>query len=127
VLPTHKAGAWAAMATQKETAMTNIPKPTLTLDMELYQHYLDDSDLSDAEKAELLETLWSIICEFVRLGFGVHPVQQVTQEPCGKLEIPTLNATQTDSSALDSTYKSVISTFIDGEYKNHKKGEHSNA
>jgi hypothetical protein len=64
------------MATQKETAMTMNKKPTLTLDVELYQHYLDDSDLSDAEKAELLETLWSIICEFVRLGFGIHPIQQ---------------------------------------------------
>jgi hypothetical protein len=64
------------MATEKETAMTNTLKPTLTLDVELYQHYLDGSDLTNAEKAELLETFWSIICEFVRLGFGVHPVQQ---------------------------------------------------
>jgi hypothetical protein len=106
--------------------MTMNKKPTLTLDVALYQHYLDGSDLTNAEKNELLETLWSIICEFVRLGFGVHPVQQVTQEPCGKLEIPTLNATQTDLSALDSIYKSVISTFVDGEYKNQKKGEHRN-
>jgi hypothetical protein len=31
--------------------------PTLTLDVDLYQHYLDNSDLTDAQKQELLETL----------------------------------------------------------------------
>jgi hypothetical protein len=99
------------MATQKETAMTMNKKPTLTLDMELYQHYLDDSDLSDAEKAELLETLWSIICEFVRLGFGVHPVQQA-QNACGKDNKTALPPASLGADTLDSGDNTFISAFV---------------
>lgn len=54
-------------------------RPTLTIDTNLYQHYLDNADLTEEQKQELLQTLWSIICEFVMLGFNVHPVQQILQ------------------------------------------------
>ncbi len=56
--------------------------PTLTIDWELYGKYLDESDLSEAQKQEFLETLWSIVVSFVDLGFGVHPLQQVTDNAC---------------------------------------------
>lgn len=56
------------------------PKPTLTVDVEKYQSYLDGSGMSDAEKEEFLQALWSIIVSFVELGYGVHPLQEV----CGK-------------------------------------------
>ncbi len=56
--------------------------PTLTIDCERYDQYLDDSDLTDAEKRQFLETLWSIIVSFVDLGFGVHPVQQACANSC---------------------------------------------
>lgn len=55
-------------------------KPTMKVDVERYQKYLDDSDMSPAEKAEFLQSLWQIIVSFVELGYGVHPLQQV----CGK-------------------------------------------
>lgn len=61
-------------------------KPTLTVDVEYYQRYLDDSDLTDAQKQELLETLWSIVSEFVMMGFDVHPVQQAQQGERKKLQ-----------------------------------------
>ncbi|MBL1438169.1 MAG: hypothetical protein COB08_018450 [Rhodobacteraceae bacterium] len=60
----------------------NSNPPTLTIDWELYGKYLDESDLSDTEKREFLETLWSIVVSFVDLGFGVHPLQQVTDNAC---------------------------------------------
>ena len=75
--------------------------PTLTLDVDLYQHYLDNSDLTDEQKKELLETLWNIICEFVQMGFHVHPVQQA-QQSSGKDVIITLTPTHGDSPALES-------------------------
>ena len=49
-------------------------KPIVTLDYALYQHYLDDADMSEDQKREFLETLWTIIVGFVDLGFGVHPL-----------------------------------------------------
>jgi hypothetical protein len=56
------------------------PKPSLTVDVEKYQAYLDGSDMTEAQKEEFLQALWSIIVSFVELGFGVHPLQEV----CGK-------------------------------------------
>ena len=56
-------------------------KPVVRIDVERYQEYLDGSGMTDDQKQEFLEALWSIIVSFVELGFGVHPVQEV----CGKL------------------------------------------
>ena len=50
--------------------------PTLTIDWDLYGGYLADSDLSDAQKRDLIETLWSLVVACVDLGFGIHPLQQ---------------------------------------------------
>ena len=58
--------------------------PVLSVDYDLYAQYLEDTSLSEEQKREFLEALWSIICEFVALGFEVHPVQQA-QNACGKL------------------------------------------
>lgn len=60
--------------------VTVTPKPTLTVDVEKYQAYLDGSDMTESQKEEFLQALWSIIVSFVELGYGVHPLQEV----CGK-------------------------------------------
>lgn len=49
----------------------------LEFDWKLYEEYLDNADLTDEEKEQFIETLWSIIINFIDLGFGIHPVQQV--------------------------------------------------
>ena len=58
-------------------------KRSLLLDAEKYQHFLDDSDLTDEEKLEFMETMWNLVCEFVMLGFEIHPIQQA-KSACGK-------------------------------------------
>lgn len=50
----------------------------LIFDYEEYAPYLEDSDLTEEQKREFLETLWSIMVSFVDLGFGIHPVQQAS-------------------------------------------------
>ncbi|QAX31059.1 hypothetical protein [Leisingera sp. NJS204] len=55
-------------------------KPSLEIDTAKYQAYLDDPSLTNAQKEEIMQALWSIIVAFVDLGFGVHPAQEV----CGK-------------------------------------------
>jgi hypothetical protein len=49
----------------------------LTFDPTPYLHYLSESELSDEQKRELLETLWSIMVSFVDMGFNIGPSQQV--------------------------------------------------
>jgi hypothetical protein len=77
--------------------------PILTLDMELYEKYLMDSNLTDAQKQELLETFWNLICEFVLLGFGITSTQQVIQDPCGQREELSTENIKTNLIAVDST------------------------
>jgi len=36
--------------------------------------------MTEAQKEEFLQSLWSIIVSFVDLGFGVHPLQAVCGE-----------------------------------------------
>ena len=54
----------------------NTKRPSLTIDYALYWHYLDNSDLSDAQKRDWLDDFWIIIVSFVDLGFDVQPLQQ---------------------------------------------------
>lgn len=63
----------------------NNAKRIVTVDYERYAHYLDHLPLSYEEKLMALQTLQNIAIEFVRLGYGVHPLQDVP-EACGKPE-----------------------------------------
>lgn len=55
-------------------------RPIVTVDVEKYQHYLDGSNMTEKQKEEFLQALWSVMVTFVELGFRVHPLQEV----CGK-------------------------------------------
>ena len=70
--------------TPQENQIVQARTGTLTLDVALYEHYLENWKASDQEKQALLQTLWDLICEFVFLGFGVSPVQQVMPDVCGQ-------------------------------------------
>lgn len=56
------------------------PWPALSIDYSLYEKHLENTDLSDEQKREFLDTLWHIVVAFVDMGFEVHPVQQVHDE-----------------------------------------------
>lgn len=47
----------------------------LALDTKKYLPYLEDCDITEAQKAELLSVLWSIMRGFVELGWGVNSIQ----------------------------------------------------
>lgn len=59
------------------------PRSSLTLDVELYETYLKDNNLTAEQKRKFLETLWTIIVSFVDLGFEVDPLQQMPSA-CGQ-------------------------------------------
>lgn len=65
-----------------ENTEDNSAPPKLTIDWDLYQDFLEDTDLTDDQKREFIETLWSIMVSFVDLGFGIHPLQQA----CGQMD-----------------------------------------
>lgn len=44
----------------------------LPLRVEQYLEYLQDCELTEAQKVEFLQTLWNIMATFVRLGFDVE-------------------------------------------------------
>ena len=47
-----------------------LAQPILTIDVEKYQSWLNEPGLSDEQKVEFLQALWSIVVAFVELGFG---------------------------------------------------------
>src|SRR6056297_2391957 len=49
-------------------------KAVVRVDVDKYQALLDSADMTDAQKEEYLQALWSIILAFVEMGFGVHPL-----------------------------------------------------
>ncbi|MET4129231.1 hypothetical protein [Roseovarius sp. MBR-6] len=56
-------------------------RPTLSIDIDRYQAYLDGAELTPEQKDAFLRAMWSIVVTFVELGYGVHPLQ----EACGKV------------------------------------------
>lgn len=57
--------------------------PVLTFDADDYRDYVQDMGLGESQEQELLGTLWSIIVQFVDLGFGIEPVQRAKSNiPC---------------------------------------------
>ncbi len=61
---------------------------TLTLDTERYQALLDAPELSEAEKRELIETLWQVVIGFIDLDIEI-----CTTDSCGKPSKATQSAT----------------------------------
>ena len=57
------------------------PQKIVEIDWALYETYLAEADLTEDEKRQFLEALWSIVTAFVDLGYGIHPLQEV----CGQL------------------------------------------
>lgn len=80
------------LATVESTTVAAIPK----LDAAKYMAELEDCELSEAEKAELLQTLWFIMATFVDWGFGVDSVTRA---------LPALAdfSSSADSDALEET------------------------
>lgn len=76
----------------------------LTLDLDHYQTYLDDPQISDDDKRALIKALWSIIITFVDLGFGIHPAQQTDAEICGQVDPAQNPASLSEIAALDSSH-----------------------
>lgn len=65
--------------------------PRLNIDWDAYLPFFENEDISDADKHEMIEALWSIVVSFVDLGFGIHPVQQACGKDISLAEIPAFD------------------------------------
>ncbi len=52
----------------------------LPFNPEKYLSYIDDPHLTDTQKTEFLQTLWTIMSAFVDLGFGVDSVMPILEQ-----------------------------------------------
>ncbi len=64
--------------TQGIQVVDSAGRPALTLNVDDYRKYVEALNLSEEQEQELLETLWTIIVQFVDLGFGIAPVQKAS-------------------------------------------------
>ena len=51
--------------------------PPLKLEVARYEELLADIDMSEEERAAILEAMWNIVVSFVDLGFDLHPLSVV--------------------------------------------------
>ncbi|MDP3332348.1 MAG: hypothetical protein Q8Q57_06935 [Methylotenera sp.] len=63
----------------REAAQSNVMGPQ-SFDPNKYLSYVDDPHLTDAQKTEFLQTLWTIMSSFVDLGFGVDSVMPILEQ-----------------------------------------------
>ncbi len=92
--------------------MSDKNKPIITVDIEKYEHFLEESDWSDEQKAEFLQALWNITFEFVSLGFGVHPLQQIEND-CGERSENSYDDTILSPDVLNSLQQPLSTDFKD--------------
>ena len=108
------------MTRNEETPLTtSADRPIITLDYDLYAHYLEDSDLSEAEKREFIETMWGFIVDLMSIGYEIHPVQQA-QEACGKLSESSVNPPHSRAEMVQSEGQ-----FIETKFSNAAKDKTS--
>ncbi|RIJ31059.1 hypothetical protein [Henriciella algicola] len=49
-------------------------KPSFSIDFDKYLPYLEDSEIPESEKLQLIETLYAIMRSLVDIGFDIHPI-----------------------------------------------------
>lgn len=74
---------WHSRANQDRSTGAD-PSNILSVDLSRFGHHLDHWDVSEYEKAEYLGLVWQIVCQFVDLGYGIHPLNAAAQQSCGQ-------------------------------------------
>lgn len=109
--------------------MTKKNNKDLELDVEFYQQYLNDKNINEAYKKELIETVWSLIQHFVKCGYRVHPMQS-SHNNCEQFEKSASGVPQDDSDQVESVNKDLVEAFIvsqNTEEQPNKKGDKNDA
>ncbi len=84
---------------------------TIKFDAREFFHFLEDTNWSEAQKTEYATLVWEIVCEFVAMGYALHPLQ-LAQESSGKLGPAGFLPSKSGAGVLDSKHQSLIREFI---------------
>lgn len=76
-----------------------------------FPHFLEETDWTDEQKAEYAALVWNIVCEFVAMGFGVHPIQQ-EKDACGKAEPSGALPPSAEVDVVNSSHSEIIGKFV---------------
>lgn len=87
-----------------------------------FVHFLEETGWSDDEKIEYATLVWNIVCEFVAMGFEVHPLQQA-QNSSGKLHVSPSEAPAERAEMVDSSYGQLVNEFMRSDAATAHQGE----
>lgn len=62
------------------------PKKTILVDAHRYQEMLDMTDLTEQQRSEILNTLWSMIITLIDFGYLVHAVEKEEETNISKVK-----------------------------------------
>tara|TARA_R100000789_G_scaffold17692_1_gene20711 strand:- start:100 stop:465 length:366 start_codon:yes stop_codon:yes gene_type:complete len=85
--------------------------PAIGFDAAEFFHFVEETGWSDEQKAEYITLVWNIVCEFVAMGWGVHPIQQA-QETCGQSDKNCDLGPNGESDVIDSSHGELIEEFV---------------
>lgn len=88
--------------------------PSIEFDAGEFVHFLAETDWTDEQKVEYATLVWDIICEFVTMGFGVHPLQ-LAQSSCGKLPENPAGSPGGQAGMVHSSHGQLIKQFMRSE------------
>ena len=81
-------------------------RPSIRLNLDDWLPYLEDSDATEAEKIELIETLWNIAMAFVDLGWDLDSGEETSGQSLdltAVLRAAVLNSKDVPSAETDET------------------------
>ena len=84
---------------------------SLEFDAAEFAHFLHETGWSDEQKAEYVRLIWNIMCEFVALGWGVHPVQQA-QDTCGEIAENCGDSVSSGADVVNSSHSELVGEFM---------------
>lgn len=80
----------------------------LTLDIEKYEHFFEDEDMTEDQKREYLETLWAIVVSFIQMGVDVSPASN----NCGKHTVSADDRKNGDADMVELSPQHLNDTFV---------------
>lgn len=93
--------------TPDEVSAPSPGKLTIQFDAREFAHFLEESDLTEDQKLEYIQTIWQIVLQFIDMGFGIHPIQQA----CGQFDDETALYGGADSDMVELPHSDFCKDF----------------